>query len=81
MYYLLEIIFHQSIVLSNYKLKNLAVNGAWSLWGPWSPLTGANNPETVTRSRTCDNPAPSNGGKSCEGDDKDTQLVYKRNFL
>ncbi|XP_071104633.1 A disintegrin and metalloproteinase with thrombospondin motifs adt-1-like isoform X1 [Haliotis cracherodii] len=49
-----------------------AVNGNWGAWTQWSspPCPASCGPtarHTVTRSRSCDNPAPSNGGATCPG--------------
>lgn len=43
--------------------KDIAIEGSWSCWGSWSSCSGG----TMTRSRQCNNPAPSNGGMECEG--------------
>lgn len=47
----------------------LLVDGVWSLWGEWSNcsfvMCGVGN---RTRSRSCDSPPPSVGGKNCEGE-------------
>ncbi|XP_065190216.1 A disintegrin and metalloproteinase with thrombospondin motifs adt-1-like isoform X2 [Sycon ciliatum] len=51
-----------------------AVDGAWSSWSSWSSCSatcGTGGQET--RTRTCSNPAASNGGKECEGDDEQQQ--------
>lgn len=42
---------------------NIAIDGAWSCWGTWSSCSGGR----MTRSRECNNPAPSNGGVACSG--------------
>jgi len=38
-------------------------NGGWAEWGTWGSCSGSKQ----TRNRSCDKPAPSNGGCSCEG--------------
>uniref|UniRef100_A0A3Q3ML74 Complement component C8 beta chain n=1 Tax=Mastacembelus armatus TaxID=205130 RepID=A0A3Q3ML74_9TELE len=40
-----------------------AIDGSWSCWGAWSSCSGG----TMTRSRQCNNPAPSEGGLACRG--------------
>ncbi|XP_071099510.1 serine-rich adhesin for platelets-like [Haliotis cracherodii] len=50
-----------------------AVNGNWGEWTQWSgptcPATcGSAAINNLSRSRSCDNPAPSNGGTSCTGE-------------
>lgn len=50
------------------------VNGEWSAWAAWSecyPTCGAG--ATRSRSRTCSDPAPSNGGADCDGGANDTE--------
>ncbi|XP_070830207.1 complement component C8 beta chain-like [Chaetodon trifascialis] len=46
-----------------HRQKDLAIEGSWSCWGAWSSCSG----RTMTRSRQCNNPAPSNGGLTCRG--------------
>ena len=48
-------------------------NGAWSDYGDWSECDGSEK----TRTRTCDKPAPANGGSNCEGADIDTESCGK----
>lgn len=54
------------------------VDGSWSSWTPWSKCAQNNGQSTADeqnsntdycqcRSRTCDNPAPKNGGSTCTG--------------
>ncbi|XP_012272459.1 netrin receptor UNC5C [Orussus abietinus] len=43
-----------------------AVDGRWSSWSPWSAC-GPNC--SRTRRRFCNDPPPSNGGRSCQGKD------------
>ncbi|XP_053304081.1 complement component C9-like [Spea bombifrons] len=40
-------------------------------WGCWSPVSSCTNGE-IKLSRTCDNPAPQNGGRPCAGDNTRT---------
>ncbi|XP_071104566.1 SCO-spondin-like isoform X2 [Haliotis cracherodii] len=49
------------------------INGNWGAWGQWSgppcPATcGPTARHTASRIRSCNNPAPSNGGATCSGD-------------
>ena len=44
------------------------VNGAWGDWESWSSC-GSNCKRS--RSRCCNNPAPSNGGSDCIGENKE----------
>ncbi|XP_061587463.1 complement component C8 beta chain-like [Cololabis saira] len=40
---------------------DIAIDGSWSCWGSWSSCSSGQK----TRSRQCNNPAPSNGGLAC----------------
>lgn len=54
------------------------IDGGWSAWSPWTSCTGG--VATQTRTRTCDNPEPKNGGALCSGPPTETQdcPTYKR---
>ncbi|XP_046543903.1 coadhesin-like isoform X20 [Haliotis rubra] len=59
-------------------VSDTAVNGNWGEWSQWSgpscPATcGPTANRDVTRSRTCSNPAPGNGGASCPGQRSETE--------
>lgn len=45
------------------------VNGGWTLFGAWSDCVGG----VQTRTRTCTNPSPANGGMECQGAPTETQ--------
>lgn len=55
------------------KIYFLTGDGAWSDWEEWGTCSLTCGDGTKTRSRTCDNPAPSNGGADCAGDAVDTE--------
>ncbi|XP_029433979.1 complement component C6 isoform X1 [Rhinatrema bivittatum] len=44
--------------------KSVAIDGYWSCWSPWTACDGSLQRR---RTRQCNNPAPLNGGKPCEG--------------
>ncbi|XP_020629634.1 SCO-spondin-like [Orbicella faveolata] len=43
------------------------VDGGWGDWSDWSACSVSCGPGTSIRSRQCNNPAPSAGGKQCTG--------------
>ncbi|XP_055968101.1 complement component C7 [Sorex fumeus] len=45
------------------------VDGDWSCWTSWSPCVQGRK----TRSRSCNNPTPSGGGKSCVGESSESR--------
>ncbi|XP_032221483.2 adhesion G protein-coupled receptor B2 isoform X1 [Nematostella vectensis] len=45
------------------------IDGNWSVWGAWSACSVTCGSGQKTRRRACNNPAPSNGGQQCLGDD------------
>merc|ERR1712202_54704 len=54
-------------------LRNVPVDGGvseWSEWGECSEECGGGN---QTRTRTCTNPTPANGGNDCEDSLEETQ--------
>ena len=44
-----------------------AVNGGYSAWGPYSNCSKTCGGGVRTKTRTCTNPPPSNGGNDCSG--------------
>ncbi|NXQ36912.1 CO7 protein, partial [Alaudala cheleensis] len=45
------------------------VDGHWSCWSSWSPCSGGRK----SRSRICNNPSPSGGGKACLGEQHESK--------
>ena len=46
-----------------------SVNGGWTDFGDWSECSAECGTGSQTRSRSCTNPAPANGGQECLGDE------------
>ncbi|CAC5365513.1 Coadhesin,Thrombospondin-1,Adhesion G protein-coupled receptor B1,Mucin-like protein,Receptor-type tyrosine-protein phosphatase gamma,Hemicentin-1,Thrombospondin-2,A disintegrin and metalloproteinase with thrombospondin motifs adt-1,Properdin [Mytilus coruscus] len=49
------------------------VDGGWSSWNTWEACTSTCGTGEKRRIRTCNNPAPSNGGASCQGGQIESQ--------
>ena len=43
------------------------IDGGWGLWSNWSDCSASFGGGEEIRTQLCDNPAPSSGGKHCEG--------------
>ncbi|XP_060601408.1 adhesion G protein-coupled receptor B3-like [Ruditapes philippinarum] len=54
------------------------VNGGWSTWHSWSPCSVTCTDGTRTRSRSCSNPSPSNGGQTCQGPTTENEVCNER---
>lgn len=60
------------------RLHEGVIHGSWACWSTWSSCTGPKR----SRSRSCSNPAPQNGGSYCSGastetsDCEDDELQY-----
>lgn len=70
---------HEQKVLKIIFKINLKINGAWSNWTSWTQCTLScltdNDIESVRqKSRRCDSPAPSLGGRYCSGTDRKTEI-------
>lgn len=51
----------------------VAVNGGWSAFSAWSTCSATCGGGTQTRTRTCTNPVPANGGLVCAGNSSEAQ--------
>lgn len=49
---------------------NCTVHGKWSEWGPWSVCSQTCGVAVKSRRRSCGNPAPAHGGRTCVGTDR-----------
>ena len=49
------------------------VDGGWSDFGDWSKCSVDCGDGVQTRSRSCNNPAPANGGAECQGQDTESR--------
>ena len=54
------------------------VDGVWSYWGGYGSCTVTCGNGTSTRSRTCNNPTPSAGGKACQGRHTHTRICNNK---
>ncbi|XP_058450901.1 hemicentin-1-like [Malaya genurostris] len=50
------------------KERECIVDGGWSEWGPWSKCSKTCGVGLRHRKRSCTNPEPKTGGRSCEGE-------------
>lgn len=50
---------------------NCTVNGGWTEWSPWSACSNTCGIAVKTRRRTCGNPKPAHGGRTCVGKEHD----------
>lgn len=51
----------------------IAVDGGWGEWGEWSSCDKDCGGGKQQRTRACDNPSPSGGGKDCDGSSTETK--------
>jgi len=54
------------------------VNGGWGKFGPWGECSVSCGGGTKMKTRKCDSPAPSNGGKDCKGKSVKTKRCNKK---
>jgi len=50
-------------------IQGCPVDGGWTDFGSWSHCTVECGGGTMTKYRTCENPAPENGGAECQGEE------------
>ena len=63
----------QVILLVSTEHRYFSVDGGYSDFGDWSECSTECGGGTQTRTRTCTNPAPANGGADCVGDSTETR--------
>ncbi|XP_063695438.1 SCO-spondin-like [Bolinopsis microptera] len=51
----------------------LTVDGGWTDFGEWSVCSADCGGGSQSRSKTCTNPSPANGGQECEGEDEESR--------
>ena len=57
----------------NERVFRFAVDGGWSNWENYGPCSKTCGSGSRTRTRTCNDPAPAEGGKPCVGLGSETQ--------
>lgn len=56
-----------------YRAKVTGIDGGWTAFSAWSQCSAECGGGTQSRSRSCTNPRPSNGGAECSGDAEESQ--------
>ena len=59
--------------VTSQRIETFLVDGGYSDFGDWSECSAECDGGTQTRSRTCTNPAPANGGADCVGDSTESR--------
>ncbi|KAL3315722.1 hypothetical protein Ciccas_005642 [Cichlidogyrus casuarinus] len=54
------------------------INGEWSNWSSWSACSKSCGAGLKSRTRTCTEPSPSNGGRMCSGADRQVEKCIER---
>ena len=54
----------------------ILVNGHWGGWNEWSQCSKSCGFGIQTRNRTCDNPAPADGGEDCPAGNTESLMCY-----
>ena len=56
----------------------VTVDGGWADWSRWETCSTSCGPGTTKRARKCSNPPPQNGGKTCSGNNTETNQCTLR---
>ena len=60
-------------ILDQYLKISAPVDGGWSDYGDWSECSAKCGGGTLTRTKTCTDPAPAHGGADCVGEATESQ--------
>ena len=58
----------------NHSFYSVTVDGGWSRWSVWTTCTKSCESGTQTRSRSCTQPPPQHGGRTCPGAARDQRV-------
>ena len=58
----------------NHSFYSVIVDGGWSRWSVWTTCTKSCESGTQTRSRSCTQPPPQHGGRTCPGAARDQRV-------
>jgi len=69
--------FETKLKKCGYTCAPAKVDGGWSDYGEWSECSADCGEGVQTRSRSCNNPLPANGGAECEGEETESKPCNK----
>ncbi|XP_055635973.1 hemicentin-1-like isoform X2 [Toxorhynchites rutilus septentrionalis] len=62
-------------------VKFCPINGDWTSWTKWTPCSETCGFGRMIRWRSCANPAPRNGGLSCQGEESEIKICKQRDCI
>ncbi|XP_060579908.1 A disintegrin and metalloproteinase with thrombospondin motifs adt-1-like [Ruditapes philippinarum] len=68
----------ESTEIKDCTITECPVDGQFGFWGYWSECNQNCGGGSRTRTRSCNNPTPANGGKDCEGDKSQSELCNEQ---